>query len=330
MGSHSARSKTWFGLGGGGRSGFTIPEVLVVVGVIAVLIAVILPALFGAKRTADMTKSMSNLRQIATWMRQYSSEQREYIVPSQFDYSASATSGYPVKVRSNAGLTAAGLRYKGTWSDILWTYAGLGESSALIDPADSGNTDKYLYDSPDRQIFDSDPNFESPLRAAAPNTREYRFACAAGTGPLPFGSGASEMNLPGFFAANNFFNADPAAPPYVNPDGTTVPTPPGGRWYTTGQIRSPSRSMYLVDSFAGETINPVEIVGGERPFDTTKLWDCAGTGSPTTAPAQVDFRYNGVCLMLFLDDHVDQQAEWTDLAELESNRRLKIRNLDQN
>lgn len=322
MGSISAHRGGWHRGRLGSFHGFTIPEVLVVVGVIALLIAVLTPALFSAKRTADMTKSMNNLKQIATWMAQYSAEHREYIVPSQFDYSASATSGYPVKARSDAGLTASGLRYKGTWSDILWTYADLGESSSLIDPGDAANTDKYLYDSPDKPIFDSDPNFESPLRAAAPNTREYRYNCAAGTGPLPFGTGAAESSLPGFFAANNYFNTDPTA-------AVTAMGVPAA-WYTTGQIRSPGKSMYLVDSFAGETINPVEIAGGERPFDTTKLWDCGGTGTPNTAPAQVDFRYSGIALMLCLDAHIVQQAEWTDLVELENNRRIKVRNLHQN
>ncbi len=281
------------------NAGFTIPELLVVIGVIAVLIAVLLPALLGAKRTADMAKSQSNLKQIATWMRMYSSENREYIVPSQFNYSASAAPpvGYPVKVRSDAGLGA--LRYQGTWSDIIWTYASLGESAGAnaLMPA------QYAYDSPDRAVYDANASYdENVLRAAAPNSSDFP-PDSTGTGPKPFGTGAAEITLPGFFAANNFFN--------TGPNNTT--------WFTTGQIKAPDRSLYIVDSFAGETIEPLA-----APYDNV----APGPGLPKTV--EVDFRYSGACLILFLDGHISAQTAWTNLNEVQGNRRIKVQNLDRN
>src|SRR6185436_21014741 len=93
------------------RAAFTLVELLVVIGIIATLIAVLVPALGHGLKTANMAKSQSRLKEIGTWMRSYSSENREYIVPSQFDYTAAAAN-YPVKVRSNPALGP--FQYQGT------------------------------------------------------------------------------------------------------------------------------------------------------------------------------------------------------------------------
>ena len=135
------------------RTAFTLPELLVVMGVIAILIAIIVPALRGGLETANMAKSMTRLKSIAAWMRSYSAENREYIVPSQFDYTASAAN-YAVKVRSDSDL-AGGERYKGTWTDILWTQSG----QKALDPTQTPTDDKYQYDSPDAALYKYDNDF---------------------------------------------------------------------------------------------------------------------------------------------------------------------------
>ena len=71
------------------RDGFTLVELLVVIGIIALLISLLLPALNAVRQSANSIKCVSNLRQLVTAAIMQQSERR-HIQTTSFDTSAKA------------------------------------------------------------------------------------------------------------------------------------------------------------------------------------------------------------------------------------------------
>jgi len=67
-----------------GRCGFTLIELLVVIGIIAVLVAMLLPALNKAREQAITVQCLSNLRQLMLGTQMYAQANRDFIPAAQW------------------------------------------------------------------------------------------------------------------------------------------------------------------------------------------------------------------------------------------------------
>jgi prepilin-type N-terminal cleavage/methylation domain-containing protein/prepilin-type processing-associated H-X9-DG protein len=128
------------------RRAFTLVELLVVIGIIAVLIGVLLPALNKARQSANAAKCLSNLRQLATAATMFEVEHKGYIQTTSDK--ASAAIADPAHTHFtyviNSGLGTGSTPVLADWPTALMPYinskanvtAQTRQSEVLICPSD--------------------------------------------------------------------------------------------------------------------------------------------------------------------------------------------------
>lgn len=137
--------------------GFTLVELLVVVAVIALLIAVLLPTLGGARDSARSLQALSNMRQLAIGWAIYASDADGVVVAGQ--------PGRYADERLNVYDVGNGEHYRPRWFAAMGAKAGF--HAYLVPSADP--TDEHS------KPVDGDEVFRCPVAETWTSTRNYPF-----------------------------------------------------------------------------------------------------------------------------------------------------------
>jgi prepilin-type N-terminal cleavage/methylation domain-containing protein/prepilin-type processing-associated H-X9-DG protein len=142
-----------------GAAGFTLVELLVVIGIIGTLVAMLLPALSAARRSANSSVCESNLRQIATAYAMYAADNRDFYPWAQFNYTPAA-GGQQVVI---------------TWDDLIAGYLGITlseqEQKAAYAPRPAA-----IFVCPEDQGYRT--GYGVPTNGAAVYVRSYGVSCS--------------------------------------------------------------------------------------------------------------------------------------------------------
>jgi prepilin-type processing-associated H-X9-DG protein/prepilin-type N-terminal cleavage/methylation domain-containing protein len=265
-------------------SGFTLVELLVVIGIIAVLIALLLPALTRAREAAWKVQCMSNLRQFANANQMYLNQYRSWHMPAFWD--GNYAGGYKLR--------------NGYWS----TLPTFRQALSLPIP---GNTIFSGYVTSDRKWF-----CPMAVRALVPTLPDpdtgYTYL------PLHYSYG---MNVEG--VDDPYWGGSPP-----NPRAKQAQPPLGAwtvHGFKSSQVRHPAEKLMWVDAqwifvnITGSGVSP-GTRGGISNYDIFKESTATNSAPYNTTRATV-WRHRGYANVCFFDGHV-QSLRKDEIYRLEA------------
>lgn len=145
------------------RRGFTLVELLVVIGIIALLISILLPALTKAREASQRTVCLSNMRELYTSMRIYATEYQDvcpigYIQEKAFSY---------IMNWSNSGSNPP----KPSQMGLLVTANIVKNPKAFYCPSEFTDTQFMYLPNPSATVYSTNPWPFVTVQGAGPHTR---------------------------------------------------------------------------------------------------------------------------------------------------------------
>jgi prepilin-type processing-associated H-X9-DG protein/prepilin-type N-terminal cleavage/methylation domain-containing protein len=273
---------------GGGHTGFTLIEILVVVAILALLVAILFPVFSRARENARKASCQNNLKQIALGFTQY---MQDYdgrfphawdIAPADFGIKP-YSGGRPAYVTSPSDAPIV-------WPAKLEPY--LKSRQIFNCPSRTRNVGASCGVTPFNYAVNMQWKDGDPVVGAAMVDNYY------GASVIGYGYNVTYLGG-GQFPADNVTSRDSALPTAAN-------------CYTCGvgaletEIQKPSETVLLIDNNFGNrgaSIAPA-FASISSNFDAAgELW-CRGDGTTFDKQDSVEIRHNGGINVAFVDGHV--------------------------